>query len=532
MPTVILLDASLSMLRPVENGLSSNKNGTNRNKSNNGNIEGAAFGENESALNTNSSGIELMNLAKWGIDKLLTHFEQSYKLEQIAVLTFSSQCDLVVPFTRDIPEVRAKVTLVDGNDTTNISAGFGGVVTYVKEQWGDSVPINCVLVTDGGQFCDDTYEESLLSNLDSIFPFSFGGSLSVLCINHIDNHAFVKRFKSVNENLIQRSGLEGDVFMIRENSDLNRTSVEDMFQRLIDLRYHPYCGTLSFGRELSSTVTLCPPPAPFKEVRDFETIEAKVSNQLVIKGMLSMSDVASPPVVSRHLILAHDSKTSNSMDSQDNDILARQPSLCVFLHGAMKAEGLCALVQVAEAQNAGNSSANWFGIIFSYADTKKKSTLMLALLEPGDTPVPWMDNLRSLGPMDELTNTSETTNHFPVKASSHRPSYSSSPVVWIKHASLHSDIQKILRHARKLPEKSLHFYKELNRLKRAALYIGFYELLEGCAAIFDRECALLSSGSQGGIPHPDCAIQLRHAASELRSRAVLNVDYQITPLQN
>ena len=150
---------------------------------------------------------------------------------------------------------------------------------------------------------------------------------------------------------------------------------------------------------------------------------------------------------------------------------------------------------------------------------------MLALLEPGDTPVPWMDNLRSLGPMDELTNTSETTNHFPVKASSHRPSYSSSPVVWIKHASLHSDIQvsirngvwkwqeycenntlrnllefdvglntywkivlfqKILRHARKLPEKSLHFYKELNRLKRAALYIGFYELLEGCAAIFDR----------------------------------------------
>ena len=109
MPTVILLDASLSMLRPVDNGLSSNKNSTNRSKSNNGNIEGTGFGENESALNTASSGIELMNLAKWGIDKLLTHFEQSYKLEQIAVLTFSSQCDLIVPFTRDIAEVRAKV---------------------------------------------------------------------------------------------------------------------------------------------------------------------------------------------------------------------------------------------------------------------------------------------------------------------------------------------------------------------------------------------------------------------------------------
>ena len=83
----------------------------NRNKSN-GNIEGPGFGENESALNTTSSGIELMNLAKWGIDKLLNHFEQSYKLEQIAVLTFSSQCDLVVPFTRDIAEVRAKVSSI------------------------------------------------------------------------------------------------------------------------------------------------------------------------------------------------------------------------------------------------------------------------------------------------------------------------------------------------------------------------------------------------------------------------------------
>ena len=120
----------------------------------------------------------------------------------------------------------------------------------------------------------------------------------------------------------------------------------------------------------------------------------------------------------------------------------------------------------------------------------------------------------------------------PITASVHRPSYSSSPVVWMKHASLHSDIQKILRHARKLPDKTPHFYKELNRLKRAALCIGFHELMEGLSAIFDRECAMLSSGSQGGgIPHPECAIQLRHAAQELRSRAVLNVDYQIAPLQ-
>ena len=139
--------------------------------------------------------------------------------------------------------------------------------------------------------------------------------------------------------------------MIEEADNLSRSSVESMFQRFIDLRYRPYCGTLYFGKELSSPVTLCPPPTHYKEVRDFETIEAKVSTQLFVKGMLSMSDVASPPVVSRHLILAHNTTPVSSIDGAgngalDNDTISRQPSLCVFLHGAMKTEGLCALVQV------------------------------------------------------------------------------------------------------------------------------------------------------------------------------------------
>ena len=101
MPTVILLDASLSMLRPVEKGQNSKISNSKR----------TGFDENESVHDNTASntGIELMNLAKWGIDKLLSHFEQSYKLEQVAVLTFSSQCDLAVPFTRDIAEVRGKV---------------------------------------------------------------------------------------------------------------------------------------------------------------------------------------------------------------------------------------------------------------------------------------------------------------------------------------------------------------------------------------------------------------------------------------
>ena len=49
-------------------------------------------------------------------------------------------------------------------------------------------------------------------------------------------------------------------------------------------------------------------------------------------------------------------------------------------------------------------------------------------------------------------------------------------------------MQKVLRQARKMPDKSVHFYRELNRLKKAALCIGFHELLEGIAVTFEREC--------------------------------------------
>ncbi len=86
------------------------------------------------------------------------------------------------------------------------------------------------------------------------------------------------------------------------------------------------------------------------------------------------------------------------------------------------------------------------------------------------------------------------------------------------------DVQKILRQARKLPEKQTLFYRELNRLKRAALCVGFHELLEGLASTFERECRTLP-----GNAHPDCALQLSHAADELRKESALDLELEIKP---
>lgn len=50
----------------------------------------------------------------------------------------------------------------------------------------------------------------------------------------------------------------------------------------------------------------------------------------------------------------------------------------------------------------------WFGILYSWADSKKKSNLMLTLLEPGSNPVPWLGDLAQLGVPADLEHLSRS----------------------------------------------------------------------------------------------------------------------------
>jgi len=68
--------------------------------------------------------------------------------------------------------------------------------------------------------------------------------------------------------------------------------------------------------------------------------------------------------------------------------------------------------------------------------------------------------------------------------------------------------------------------QELNRLRRAAISFGFVELLEGVADIFERECTMLP-----GTAHPDCALQLTHAAGILRRPCARDANYAIPPMR-
>lgn len=134
----------------------------------------------------------------------------------------------------------------------------------------------------------------------------------------------------------------------------------------------------------------------------------------------------------------------------------------------------------------------------------------MSILKPGSNSIPWIGDIRYLGLLqDALPGESYG---FPIKTE--KKSYSCGNLSWLREGALQSDIQKVLRNAKKMPEKTSHFFKELNRIRRNAQSLGFESLLETLADVFDKEASLLMAS--GTSAHPECSIQLSHAAKELR----------------
>lgn len=540
MPTVILLDVSLSMCRmvPVFNDSG-----------------------NSSDNSTTQQSYQLKTLAAQGLNSFLDYQTQNCKLEFTSLMVYSSLWELVVPFTRDYEQIKSALINVESFDKTNIINALRGVHELVIEEWGTTMPIQIILVTDGNAGID-----ALMMNRDLTFgrtredvkwplPFPFPCKLHIVCISpasepsmkmslpffqklidlsNRNNNTSVSSTSFHKENDINSGGQ----IWIPDGPTLSAKSIQQMFINLAETNYKPFRGTLRCGN-LSSPVALYPPPENYVQVNDFEILKAEFSHNLEICGYMEIKDIASPPVHSRHLvlplpaskeevkkyasILVTNPNNPNDTGSVDIDEMVnamcsdegKQPSFCVLLHGSLKVEGMVAICQVGQP--------NWFGMLYSWADNKKKSNLMLSTFHCGSETVAWLGDMKSLGfpnlnirmPPNELNKISEIK------------SFSQNSVVWVKQSGLQGDIQKILRHARKLPDKTPNFYKELNRLRKAALAFGFYELLDGLARILERECTLLP-----GTAHPDAALQLTHAANALKAPTTLDsYNEQIMPLK-
>ena len=330
MPTVILLDVSLSMSRRVPE----------------------ADGK--------KTETQLLHLAQNGIHYFLDELAERSKLEFTSLVIFSSLWEIVVPFTRDFAALKAGCFSIDVYDKTRIENALQGVESLVMEEWGGVVPINIILVTDGRVGVGSGSLKESLKNvkIDSgefPLPFSFPSNLSIVCLGD----------PTVDENFTENINCYRDLIKLNNNNGeiyiperpLSNGHVEQVFQKIIKTHYEIYAGTLFCGN-LNSQVTLLPFPN-FKnswlnilcsyrpEKKNIPNM--KMPTELHIAGFLDIADISNPPYISRHVVLpipknakANDGNKAQQATEED----ARSPSFCVLLHGSLKIEKMVAVVHL------------------------------------------------------------------------------------------------------------------------------------------------------------------------------------------
>lgn len=325
MPTVVLLDVSLSMLRRVQT--------------------------------PEDEFIERRHLAIRGLHTFFDYLSSKFRLEFSALLAFSSLWEIVVPFTRDYESLKQGCITVDVYDKTSFENGFSGVVGHVIEEWGTSVPCQVILVTDGrtgsGQgSLRDLLEGKRKKNSDQPcpFPIPFPCKIHVVCIatsNELGGDVMLF------QRLCDSTGVGGSVYV--PDMPLSVQSVQNVFTRLAQTHYIGYEGTLSCGH-LQSKITLSPPPdlssifETSKKAKGQEKTR-RLPNELSICGFLDLVDVGNPPHISRHLVIPFASSSGDSKDKEsgketvkEGDEDGKTPSFCVLLHGSLKVEKMVAIV--------------------------------------------------------------------------------------------------------------------------------------------------------------------------------------------
>ena len=329
MPTVVLLDVSLSMLRRVKT--------------------------------PDEEFIERKQLAIRGLYTFFDFLSSKFKLEFSALLAFSSLWEIVVPFTRDYEALKQGCITVDTYDKTSFDNGFSGVVGHVIEEWGTSVPCQVILVTDGrtgsGQgslreLLDGKRTNTLNPDQPSPFPIPFPCKIHVVCIaNSNELGANLTLF----QRLCDSTGVGGSVYV--PDAPLSIQSVQNMFTRLAQTHYVSYDGTLSCGH-LQSKITLSPSPdfttllETSKKAGGQERIR-RLPNELSICGFLDVADIGNPPHLSRHLVIPISTSSADGKEKEgskdvnkDSEEDGKTPCFCVLLHGSLKVEKMVAIVSL------------------------------------------------------------------------------------------------------------------------------------------------------------------------------------------
>lgn len=597
MPTIIVLDVSLSMCKTVKN-----------------------LGTKDA--NSSGDSFEVKQLANVGIGVMLDYFAQNAQLEHTALVVFSSLWELKCPFTRHHESIKNGIYDLELYDKSNVVNAIRGLSSLKLQDWAQNGPVNIILITDGQLYHEsmsnqtgeadnmstsrlqDDSNDAPLTELEGLFNFPC--KIQVVCLTSPREFALkysIPFYKSL-VSFVDSSTTDCPV-IIGTNSknfkksaiwipesdslDISVESVEELFAKIAEHHYKPYHTTLSCGH-LSSMIMLSPKPTEclleplkneFDDLKNEQSLKEdaketfvsainksrlyKLSEEINICGFMPLAEVASPAVVSRHFVLpivnnkfnetfkteqilsqdpnaynksiqaineglemattdnqartsATDQKlgkgatSTTELATVDQDV-TKQPSFCVLLHNSLKQENMVAICMVGKNEETND---DWFGMLHAHTDSKKRSSLMLSLLIPGPNPILWLPSFRTMGSSILNSDLPQAIREKLVQSRGPLKSYSSNNVIWLDPESVQADVQKIVRHAKRSPDKVPHFYKELNRIRRAAISYGFYDVLFGLADILEREKRVMMIDQNKSV-NQEMLDHIDHVVASLRS---------------
>lgn len=319
MPTVILLDNSLSMRR-----LSCVKE------------------ESES----------LLSIAIKGIDSFLCYMATCFPLDYCSLMVFSSTCESLVPFTRNYTDLRRGLLSVATQDRSDLGQALRSMVDIVLSEWGAFAPCQVIIVTDGN------YNQGLNDKTVKFIPFPC--RLHVVSVVEVLTTSHFRTWCVANEIPISVS--------------LDKSTIADAFLKIAETYFKPFNGVLKCGH-LQSPISLSPSPVMAHMLTEYEFNDGgatqsfpalKMShpfpNELVVQGFIDTTAISAPAVFSRHFVLdgiIDDECLKNIIKQlQDHDVndpikeissnsdLYDKPSFRVILHGSLKCESKVALVKL------------------------------------------------------------------------------------------------------------------------------------------------------------------------------------------
>ncbi len=324
MPTVFLVDRSLSMMRPV----SSEEGSPSR-----------------------------LELARQGVSWFFDYLSQYYPLEYTSLLTFSSSCDVVVPFTRDYETLKTKLDEVSVQDRTDLHSALCVMVDVIVNEWGSFAPCQVVVVTDGSPGI--RHQDSARRSKHSFFT-PFPCQISVVCLASNTEMTSPARRDSV-ERLCETVGISrADVYL--PNDDLCEDSVRDAVTRLVRKCFLPFTTCIKCGH-LSVPVGLTPSPHMLRTNfnlsvsldQTFPPLESSLRDlsypsEMKVCGFIDISAIPAPPHYSRHFVLdpvkLSDSFELGKEKPKPSEEESQKASFRVLLHGGLKIESKAALLKL------------------------------------------------------------------------------------------------------------------------------------------------------------------------------------------